>query len=246
MASYDKIEDNGIPKVGTKVNGGDVIIGKTVPTKRINSNANANVPKSMLQNNDKRRDMSVKVRKGEPGIVESATIIRKKEVDCDVAKVAVKMTCWPEVGDKISSRHSQKGTIGILRNQEDMPFSMKTGMTPDVLMSPLGFPSRMTMGKTIEIFASKAACLSGDINDALDEQEFTGSIDNKMKHLQDIMHEHGFQRSGKEYFIDGTTGNMIEMPIYTGVVSYAKLGHMVGLKMHSRSMGPVQSLTVSP
>lgn len=244
-AKYDKLEENGIPKVGTRVEGGDIVIGKTVPLKKINSNANANVPKSIL-NNERRKDMSVKVRKGESGSIETATIIRKKNADCDMGKVSVLSTCYPEIGDKISSRHSQKGTIAIMRPPEDLPFSMQTGMIPDIIMSPLGFTSRMTMGKMMEILGAKAACLSGDLDDSFDDQSFTGSVDKKMEHLQSVLNRYGFAKSGKEIFIDGTTGNMIEMPVFTGVVSYAKLGHMVKYKMHSRSMGPVHQLTRQP
>jgi DNA-directed RNA polymerase beta subunit len=112
-------------------------------------------------------------------------------------------------------------------------------------MSPLGFPSRMTMGKMIEIVLGKVACLEPD-ESVLDTQEFHRPISDHMKCMERILVKFGFQRSGKEIFCDGRTGEVIEAPLLSGKVSYTKLHHLVSKKMHARAKGPVDILTRQP
>lgn len=145
-----------------------------------------------------------------------------------------------------SSRHAQKGTIGCIVDAEDLPFSVSTGVMPDIVMSPLGITSRMTMGKIIEMVLGKAAMVTGDLLDSLDDQDFETPIEVRMDTVSRILRQAGFSSSGKEMFIDGTTGEMVQIPIMCGLVSYAKLNHMVARKAHARSTGPVHLLTRQP
>jgi DNA-directed RNA polymerase II subunit RPB2 len=246
LADYSKIHANGLPLVGTYVKGGDVIIGKTAGMKKISNAAAINAPKRIRSSEyqKKKKDCSVQVRDDEYGRVHSTLLTHKP--DCDIAKVCVRTTRRPEIGDKFSSRHSQKGTIGMVARPEDMPFSMNTGMIPDVIMSPLGITSRMTMGKVIETLLGKAACLTGDLLDCLDDQDFQTPFEQRLETIQNIFKKAGFSSSGKEIFCDGKTGEMVEIPIMVGIVSYAKLNHMVARKAHARSTGQVHVLTRQP
>lgn len=113
-------------------------------------------------------------------------------------------------------------------------------------MSPLGITSRMTMGKVIELLLGKAAALSGDLLDGLDDQDFETPIEERMDTIAKILEKAGFSSNGKEVFIDGITGKQIKLPVMCGIVSYAKLNHMVSRKAHARATGPVHMLTRQP
>jgi len=121
-------------------------------------------------------------------------------------------------------------------------------MCIDVLqvMSPLGITSRMTMGKVIEILMGKAAAFSGDLMDSIDDQDFETPMEERMETIAKILRKAGFNSAGKEMFIDGVTGQAINIPVMSGVVSYAKLNHMVARKAHARATGPVHMLTRQP
>jgi len=145
----------------------------------------------------------------------------------------------PIVGDKFSSRHGQKGVIGAIFNKAIMPFNCD-GISPDTIMNPHGFPSRMTVGKLKEMTASKAAALKGTIHDAT---VFGGT---EMSVCFDIMKKHYRMHSGKELVISGITGELIPDEVYIGPIYYQRLKHMVSDKVHSRSIGPTTSLTRQP
>lgn len=266
--SYDHLRDNGIPNVGTYLKGGDIVIGKTVPYKPQCAQTNESVTaknsssesggytgtsRSKRQKfnsaNDegsifRRRCASTMTRPDEPGVVDSVCVIRKAR--SDTAKVAVRTTRRPEVGDKFASRHAQKGTVGKLVDPEDLPYSAQTGMIPDIVMSPLGIASRMTMGLLIEALMGKAAVLQSGCLDGIDDQDFTKPINEKLDFIKSILTKAGFAEDGTEIFIDGITGEMIKTPVMSGVVSYVKLNHMISRKAHARSTGPVHRLTRQP
>lgn len=112
-------------------------------------------------------------------------------------------------------------------------------------MSPMGFPSRMTMGKSLEILFGKVACLEPD-SEVLDRQDCSKPVNEELRSLQRLLVKHGFQSSGKELYCDGLTGEVIQVPLMSGKVSYSKLHHLVSKKMHARSKGPVDILTRQP
>jgi DNA-directed RNA polymerase II subunit RPB2 len=246
MGSYDVIRKDGLSRPGEYVSGGDIIIGKTVPVKKISSSALVNVPRQLRTSEyqRKRHDKSIQVRSDEKGVVSRVQLAHKQ--NSDIAKVQVRTVRIPEIGDKFSSRFSQKGVVGRLERPESLPFSMMTGMIPDVVMSPLGFPSRMTMGKLLEIMFGKGACLTGNLSQAIDEQKFDEPSEIQMDEVKAVLREHGFSDTGKETFICGITGKMIKVPVMCGMVSYVKLNHMVSRKTHARATGPVHILTRQP
>jgi RNA polymerase Rpb2, domain 6/RNA polymerase Rpb2, domain 7 len=138
-----------------------------------------------------------------------------------------------------NSRHGQKGTIGILYNQEDMPYT-KDGIIPDIIMNPLAIPSRMTIGQLIECILGKSCSLNGYEADAT---PFTG-ID--VEDVADILEQTGFERYGTEILYNGRTGEQLKARIFIGPTFYYRLKHLVSDKWHSRSSGPYQLLTKQP
>lgn len=138
-----------------------------------------------------------------------------------------------------NSRHGQKGTIGILYDQEDMPFT-KDGIVPDIIMNPLAIPSRMTIGQLVECILGKACSLNGYEADAT---PFTG-VD--VEDIADILEQTGFERYGTEILYNGRTGEQLKARIFIGPTFYYRLKHLVSDKWHSRSSGPYQLLTKQP
>lgn len=246
LSSYDKIEADGLPRPGTKVNGGDVIIGKTVKIKKISSSAMVNVSHKLKHNSyqQSRRDQSLCVKHDEGGVVHDVYLAKRS--DCHIAKVTVMTERIPEIGDKFSSRHSQKGTICYVSNPEDMLFVPRTGMTVDIITSPIIPTTRMTMGHFLEVLLGKAVCIEGDVMAGIDEQFFESSTEKQIEHIKSILLKNGYHYSGKELCIDGKTGQRIQVPLYTGIIYYTKLNHMVSRKAHARSTGPRRLLTRQP
>lgn len=140
-----------------------------------------------------------------------------------------------------SARHGQKGTIGMTYTQEDMPFSMQTGMTPDIIINPHAIPSRMTIGQLLECIAGKVGCFEGKIHDATAFRS-----EHNQQEIYDALHKMGYQRHGNETLVNGMTGKVMEHAIFMGPTYYQRLKHMVDDKIHSRGRGPVQVLTRQP
>lgn len=168
--------------------------------------------------------------------------IYKRLLTCK--QVLIRQTRRPEVGDKFSSRHGQKGVCGIIVNQEDMPFS-ETGVCPDLIMNPHGFPSRMTVGKMIELVAGKAGVFEGRQGYGTAFGEEFGNAD-KVEVACETLVRHGYSYVGKDIVTSGITGEPFQSYIFAGPVFYQKLKHMVMDKMHARSRGPRAVLTRQP
>jgi len=156
-----------------------------------------------------------------------------------IYKMIMRQTRRPEIGDKFASRHGQKGVIGLIVPEEDLPFS-ETGWRPDLIMNPHGFPSRMTVGKMLECIGSKAAVMEGIFANGA---AFGGT---PVEEIYATLIKHGFAPSGKDYLTSGITGEAIESYIFTGPIYYQKLKHMVVDKMHARARGPRMVLTRQP
>lgn len=175
--------------------------------------------------------------KGHPAYVEKGMI--SKSEDETIIKIVTRETRCPEIGDKFSSRHGQKGVVGLIVPQVDMPFSDQ-GLIPDLIMNPHGFPSRMTVGKILELISSKAGVQGGEYVDAT---AFNG---NMVEGFCETLKKHGFSYSGKDVFTSGTSGEQFEAYIFYGPVFYQRLKHMVADKMHCRARGPRAILTRQP
>lgn len=146
----------------------------------------------------------------EPSYVEKVMVSANADEDF-LIKILLRQTRCPEIGDKFSSRHGQKGVTGLIVEQEDMPFN-DTGITPDMIMNPHGFPSRMTVGKTLELLGGKAGLLEGKFHYGT---AFGGS---KCSDIQDELFKHGYNYMGKDIFYSGITGEPLEAYIYSGPV----------------------------
>jgi DNA-directed RNA polymerase subunit B' len=229
---YRKLGADGLIELESQVNEKDVIIGRTSPPRFLEEISEFGVVK------EKRRESSVTVRKGKPGSVDKV-MISEAEGGNLLAKIKVRSDMAPEPGDKFSSKHGQKGVIGAIIPEEDMPFT-PYGLKPDLILNPHSIPSRMTVGHLLEMLAGKAGSLKGEIIDGTPFDEV------KYEDLQKMLKKLGFRSDGKEVFYDGLTGEKIEGEIFTGVIAYRRLFHMVAHKLQARSRGPVQILTRQP
>lgn len=180
---------------------------------------------------------------GERATVERVTLSSSDETPCAI-KVMVRHARRPELGDKFSSRHGQKGVVGNIVQQMDMPFSER-GLNPDLIMNPHGFPSRMTVGKMIELIGSKAGALDGRTRLGSAFGELDGLAE-EVSAIGETLVEHGFSYGGKDLLHSGITGEPLQAYIFMGPVYYQKLKHMVIDKMHARARGPRVVLTRQP
>ncbi|KDD76893.1 domain 6 of RNA polymerase Rpb2 [Helicosporidium sp. ATCC 50920] len=227
--TYDKLDDDGLAPPGTRVSGGDVVIGKTAPIPPDDSG---------LPQRHTRRDCSTSLRHSESGVVDAVLLTTASDGQRFV-KMRVRSVRVPQVGDKFASRHGQKGTIGITYTQEDMPFSAQ-GIVPDLIINPHAIPSRMTIGHLVEALMSKVAALVGREGDATPFTDVT--VDN----ISAALHACGYQRRGWEVMYNGYTGRRLVAPIFLNPTYYQRLKHMVDDKIHARARGPVQILTRQP
>jgi DNA-directed RNA polymerase subunit B len=230
--AYRLLEQDGAVMHEAIVTGGDILIGRTSPPRFIEEY------KEFEVKGPYRRDTSIGVRPSENGVVDSVIMTQSVEGG-KMYKIRVRDMRIPEIGDKFASRHGQKGILGMLVNQEDLPYT-QDGIVPDIMINPHAFPSRMTVGQFMESLGGKAAALRGKV---VDGSAFLGE---KLNEIKGYMEQYGFKYSGKEEMYDGRTGLKFPAEVYIGVVYYQKLHHMVADKIHSRARGQVQMLTKQP
>ncbi|CAD25947.1 DNA-DIRECTED RNA POLYMERASE III SUBUNIT 2 (130kDa SUBUNIT) [Encephalitozoon cuniculi GB-M1] len=212
------LDEDGLGKPGKMVRDGTVYVNKMSPV-------------------DGTYKFTGKVHRGDPAYIDK--ILITKSQDQVLIKTMLRQTRVPEIGDKFSSRHGQKGVVGLLVRQEDMPFNDQ-GIVPDIIMNPHGFPSRMTVGKIVELISGKAGVLEGQILDS------TAFKENSVEQTCELLIKHGFSYSGKDCFTSGTTGAPLAAYIFFGPVFYQRLKHMVADKIHMRARGPRAILTRQP
>jgi DNA-directed RNA polymerase subunit B' len=230
--NYKKIGTDGIIQLEQYVGEDEAIIGKTSPPRFFEDMTDFGVDE------EKRRDASMTIRKGKPGFVDTI-MMTEAEDGSRLVKVKIRTPLIPAVGDKIASRHGQKGVVSAIIPEEDMPFTID-GIKPDLIINPHSIPSRMTMGHLLEMIAGKTGAASGKIVDG------TAFSSTPLKELETTLREHGFRGDGMETFYDGITGKRLEGEIFTGVIATQKLYHVVTHKLQARARGPVQVLTRQP
>ncbi len=229
---YRLLEEDGVISVEAPVSGNMVLIGRVSPPRFLEEYRDFEV------RGPTKRDSSVCMRPSESGIVDQVFLTESIE-GSRLVKVKVRSQRIPELGDKFASRHGQKGVIGLLVPKEDMPFS-ENGIVPDIVINPHAIPSRMTVGQFVESIAGKVAAMMGV---PLDGTPFSND---EPSTLQEALLKLGLQHGGREVFYNGISGNKLEANVFTGLVYYQKLHHMVADKMHARARGQVQMLTRQP
>ena len=230
--NYKKLGADGIIQLEQYVGENEAIIGKTSPPRFFEEMTDFGTDE------EKRRDASMTIRKGKPGCVDTI-MMTEAEDGSRLVKVKIRTLLIPSVGDKIASRHGQKGVVAAIIPEEDMPFTID-GIKPDLIINPHSIPSRMTMGHLMEMIGGKAGAASGKI---IDGTPFSSV---PLKELEESLREHGFRGDGMEIFYDGITGKRIEGEIFTGVIATQKLYHVIINKLQARARGPVQVLTRQP
>lgn len=226
--NYSFLDSKGIVKVGSPLKKDDVIIGKVLT-------------KISKEGEKEQKDVSVAIKSGEEGVVHKVRISTMPN-GYKMVKVVLRNVKIPEVGDKFASRAAQKGTCGMVFRQEDMPFTAQ-GITPDIILNPHCFPSRMTINQIMECVASKECVIKGKFGDATPFSENSVDIVNT---LCDRLEKVGYEKHGLETLYNPYTGEKMKAQIFIGPTYYQRLKHMVSDKIHSRAKGHVTALTRQP
>ena len=228
--SYKYLEDDGVVYPEADLKEGEVVIGKVSPPKFLSEAREISI--------QTRKENSSAMRQEEKGTVDGVFVTQDKEGN-KIIQVRTRDLRIPELGDKFSTPHGQKGVIGFVAPEIDIPFTSR-GVRPDVMFNPHGIPSRMTVGYLMELLAGKVASLSGQIIDAsCFSGESRESLEAQLKKL-------GFRYDGKEILYNGITGKRMPIKIYIGNMYYLKLRYMVANLLHARASGKIALLTRQP
>jgi DNA-directed RNA polymerase II subunit RPB2 len=229
MGNYNKVNSKGVIPENTLVENRDMIITKIIPIKE-NRNDHTKVIKY--------EDQSKIYKTTEETYIDKNYIDRNGE-GYNFAKVRLRTIRKPVIGDKFSSRHGQKGTVGNIIPEEDMPYTAD-GLRPDIIINPHAIPSRMTIGQLKETVLGKVLVELGLFGDGTAFGEF------ELKDICDLLLKAGYEAHGNELLYNGLTGEQVECSVFMGPVFYQRLKHMVNDKAHSRSIGPMVNLTRQP
>ena len=219
---YNYLDEHGLIRENTPMDDTKILIGRVTYNE---------------ENVELRSDDSLKPKKGQLGVVDKTYMTEEVEGK-RIAKVRISEQRIPTYGDKFCSRCGQKGTIGQIIPEENMPFT-KDGLRPDIIINPHAIPSRMTIGQLVESIMSKLGVHSGN---AMDATPFT-SDKSKINHVCSLLTKYGMHSSGNEYFYNGMTGERIEHSVFVGPTYYLRLKHMVKDKINYRANGPRALLT---
>ncbi|XP_013621533.1 PREDICTED: DNA-directed RNA polymerase III subunit rpc2-like isoform X2 [Brassica oleracea var. oleracea] len=232
------LDDDGIAAPGEIIRPNDVYINKQIP---VDTRDNITSPPSDTQYRPAREYF--KGPEGETQVVERVALCSHKNGNLCI-KYNIRHTRRPELGDKFSSRHGQKGVCGTIVQQEDFPFSER-GICPDLIMNPHGFPSRMTVGKMMELLGSKAGVSSGRFHYGSAFGEESGHADT-VENISKTLVKHRYSYCGKELLYSGLSGEPLQTYVFMGPIYYQKLKHMVMDKMHARGSGQRVMMTRQP
>ena len=229
FGNYNKINSKGVVPENTLLESGDIIISKVVPIKE-----NRNDHTKLI----KYEDLSKTYRTNEESYVDKDYVERNGD-GYNFCKVRIRMLRRPVIGDKFSSRHGQKGTIGNIIPECDMPFT-SSGLKPDIIINPHAIPSRMTIAQLKETLLGKVLLELGLFGDGTS----FGDLDINL--IRKELLKLNYESYGNELLYNGLTGEQLETSIFMGPVFYQRLKHMVNDKQHSRSIGPMVNLTRQP
>jgi DNA-directed RNA polymerase II subunit RPB2 len=229
IANYTKLDSRGLIPENTLVENRDIIISKVIPIKE-NKNDHTKTIKF--------EDQSKMCKTTEDTYIDKNFIDRNGD-GYNFAKVKTRIIRKPVIGDKFSSRHGQKGTIGNIIPECDMPFT-EDGLIPDIIINPHAIPSRMTIGQLKETLLGMVLLELGLFGDGTSFGDF------QISDIRTILQDNGYESNGNQLMQDGLSGEMLESSIFIGPVFYQRLKHMVNDKVHSRSNGPMVNLTRQP
>jgi len=229
-SSYKLLEEDGITYPEAEINEGEVLIGRISPPKFFSEAREISVRT--------KKESSVTLRQEERGIVDSVFLAEDSEGN-KIVQVKTRDQRIPEIGDKYATSHGQKGVVGLIVPEEDIPFSSR-GIRPDIIFNPHGLPSRMTVGYLLELLAGKVGSIKCEY---VDGTSFAGQ---SKQDLEQELRELGFRYDGKETMYNGITGEKMQAKIFIGCLYYLKLKHMVGNKIHGRASGKIALLTRQP
>ena len=240
------LDANGIVRIGTEVKEGDILVGKVTPKGMAELTSEEKLLHAIFGEKTREvRDTSLRVPHGGEGIVHDVKIFTRKDSDELAAGVSKLIRVYIvqkrkiQVGDKMSGRHGNKGVISLILPEEDMPY-LPDGTPVDVMLNPLGIPSRMNLGQVLELHLGMAGKKLGvhfatPVFDGATEQD-----------VRDMMAEAGMDPDGKTVLYDGRTGRPFDNRVSVGVMYMIKLCHMVEDKMHARATGPYSLVTQQP
>ena len=240
------LDENGIIRIGAEVRPGDILVGKVTPKGETELTAEERLLRAIFGEKSREvRDTSLRVPHGEAGTIVDIKIFTRENSEELGPGVNQVIRCYIatkrkiSVGDKMAGRHGNKGVISRILPEEDMPF-LPDGTPVDIVLNPMGIPSRMNLGQVLEVHLGMAARALGW---KVATPVFDGAKDYE---IEDLLEEAGLRRDGKTDLYDGRTGEKFVKPITVGVMYMMKLHHLVDDKIHARSTGPYSLVTQQP
>ncbi|MCL1789693.1 MAG: DNA-directed RNA polymerase subunit beta, partial [Oscillospiraceae bacterium] len=240
------LDERGVIRIGAEVQSGDIMVGKVTPKGETELTAEERLLRAIFGEKAREvRDNSLKVPHGESGIVVDVKVFTRQ--NCEELPPGVNMVvrCYVaqkrkvSVGDKMAGRHGNKGVVSRILPQEDMPF-LPDGTPLDIVLNPLGVPSRMNIGQVFEVHLGRAA---KELGWKIMSPVFDGAVE---EDILDCLREAGLPENAKTELTDGRTGEKFDSPVTVGYMYYLKLHHLVDDKIHARSTGPYSLVTQQP
>ena len=244
--SLKDLDEDGIIRIGAEVRPGDILVGKVTPKGETELTAEERLLRAIFGEKAREvRDTSLRVPHGEAGTIVDVKIFTRENSDELGPGVNQVIRCYIatkrkiSVGDKMAGRHGNKGVISRILPEEDMPF-MPDGTPVDIVLNPLGVPSRMNLGQVLEVHLGMAARALGW---KVSTPVFDGA---KSYEIEELLEQAGLRKDGKSVLYDGRTGEAFKNPVTVGVMYMLKLHHLVDDKIHARSTGPYSLVTQQP
>ncbi len=244
--SYRNLDNNGVIRIGAEVHAGDIIVGKVTPKGETEMTAEERLYRAIFGEGVREvRDTSVRVPHGESGIVVNVVEFNRENGDemkhgvNQLVRVYIAQKRKISVGDKMAGRHGNKGVVSLILPEADMPF-LPDGTPLDIVLNPLGVPSRMNIGQLLEVHLGRAARSLGW---KVATPVFDGAMEDD---VVEAFRKAGIDEDGKTVLYDGRTGEPFENRITIGIMYYLKLLHLVDDKIHARSIGPYSMVTQQP